>query len=129
MTALMYRCCEHCADDPRYHEDYPPDSHDTWCSLSGCIEGKRTADHHSTEPCSTCGWTGPQTQYLAGDRREVKHPDGPHESDWLPRSLSTQSTGVGAKCWPKYGFITGSPYCGQHGRETGWPCSTGEESD
>lgn len=31
---IRYRCCEHCANDPRYHEEYPPDSHDTTCSTT-----------------------------------------------------------------------------------------------
>lgn len=30
---IAYKCCEHCLDDPAYHEDYPPDSHDEPCRV------------------------------------------------------------------------------------------------
>lgn len=34
-------------------------------------------------PCPTCGWTGPQVQYLGTERIEIRHPEGPHRPDWL----------------------------------------------
>lgn len=42
--------------------------------------------------CVSCGWTGPQTQYLGTGRREITHPDGPHDAYWLPRLMSASST-------------------------------------
>lgn len=32
---MRYRCCGHCVDDPGYHADNPPNSHDVSCSYGG----------------------------------------------------------------------------------------------
>lgn len=32
ISDVFYRCCDHCADDPAYHQDFPPNSHEVPCS-------------------------------------------------------------------------------------------------
>ena len=31
MSTKKFHCCDHCPDDPDYHENNPVDSHDTSC--------------------------------------------------------------------------------------------------
>ena len=63
------------------------------CALCGVavLYGARCTEHHGvyplsdkpeTEPCPTCGWTGPTVQFLGIERREIRHPEGEHEVGW-----------------------------------------------
>lgn len=56
-----YRCCEHCVQDPQYHEDNDPDSHTTWCDEQGCKTGKLTAAE----------WTDPKPWYHHGPNERL----------------------------------------------------------
>lgn len=39
-----YRCCVHCADDPRYHAENPKDSHEMSCTLCDEVDRARACD-------------------------------------------------------------------------------------
>jgi hypothetical protein len=59
---FRYRCCEHCVDDPSYHEDEPPDSHTVSCStgpLSRCEQGDQRVpfdtERNAAVPADTTG--------------------------------------------------------------------------
>lgn len=83
--AEWYWTCQLCddhAEEPWGDEQAARDEHD---------DHMRT--YHPSEPCPTCGWTGPQTQYLGLDGTEISHPEGEHTRDWLPSLLArTQPT-------------------------------------
>ena len=34
MSTKKFHCCDHCPDDPDYHENNPVDSHDTSCGTA-----------------------------------------------------------------------------------------------